>query len=95
MIPLYEAGEEDGTLFISMRWVDGTDLRAVIDGEGPLEPARASRLIAQIASALDAAHARELIHRDVKPANVLIADERPCLPDRLRAQQARRHRRTT
>ena len=58
-----------------MRWVDGTDLRAVIDGGGPLDPARASRLIAQIASALDAAHARELIHRDVKPANVLIADD--------------------
>ena len=60
VIPLYEAGEEDGTLFISMRWVDGTDLRAVIDSGGPLEPARASRLIAQIASALDAAHARDL-----------------------------------
>ena len=75
VIPLYEAGEEDGTLFISMRWVDGTDLRAVIDSGGPLEPARASRLIAQIASALDAAHARDLIHRDVKPANVLIADD--------------------
>ena len=75
VIPLYEAGEEDGTLFISMRWVDGTDLRAVIDGGGPLEPARASRLVAQIASALDAAHARDLIHRDVKPANVLIADD--------------------
>ena len=75
VIPLYEAGEEDDVLFISMRWVDGTDLRAVIDSGGPLEPARASRLVAQIASALDAAHARDLIHRDVKPANVLIADD--------------------
>src|SRR5687767_10816559 len=75
VIPLYEAGEEDSALFISMRWVDGTDLRAVIDAGGPLEPVRASRLVAQIASALDAAHARDLIHRDVKPANVLIADD--------------------
>ena len=75
VIPLYEAGEEDDVLFISMRWVDGTDLRAVIDGGGPLEPARANRLVVQIASALDAAHACDLIHRDVKPANVLITDD--------------------
>src|SRR4029453_12406043 len=68
VIPVYEAGEEEGALFIAMRWVEGTDLRELIDA-GRLEPARAVRLVSQVASALDAAHERELIHRDVKPAN--------------------------
>ena len=74
VIPVYEAGEEDGILYIAMRWVDGTDLRQAID-HGPLEPARAGRIVAQVASALDAAHERDLIHRDVKPANILITAE--------------------
>jgi len=74
VIPLYEAGEEGDTLFISMRWVEGTDLRVLID-EGPLELERACRIAMQVAGALDAAHARDLIHRDVKPANILIAAE--------------------
>jgi N-acetylneuraminic acid mutarotase/predicted Ser/Thr protein kinase len=71
VIPVYEAGEEDGVLFIAMRWVDGTNLRDTID-RGPLEPERAAHLVSQVASALDAAHERELIHRDVKPANILV-----------------------
>ena len=74
VIPVYEAGEEDGVLYIAMRWVEGTDLREAID-RGPLEPARAVHLVTQVASALDAAHERDLIHRDVKPANILLTGE--------------------
>jgi serine/threonine protein kinase len=74
VIPVYEAGDEDGVLFIAMRWVAGTNLRQLID-EGPLEPARAARLVSQVAYALDAAHEQELIHRDVKPANILITGQ--------------------
>jgi non-specific serine/threonine protein kinase len=74
VIPVYEAGEEDGVLYLAMRWVEGTDLRETIDN-GPLEPARAAHIVAQVASALDAAHERGLIHRDVKPANILLTDQ--------------------
>jgi non-specific serine/threonine protein kinase len=74
VIPVYEAGEDDGALFIAMRWVAGTNLRDLID-RGALEPGRAARLVAQVAGALDAAHERDLIHRDVKPANILITGE--------------------
>jgi len=74
VIPVYEAGDEDGVLFLAMRWVEGTNLRDLIDA-GPLDPVHAVRLISQVASALDAAHERGLIHRDVKPANILIAEE--------------------
>ncbi len=72
IIPVYEAGEVDGTLYLIMRWVDGTDLRDVVSA-GPLTPARAVRLLRPVASALGAAHKQGLVHRDVKPANVLIA----------------------
>jgi YVTN family beta-propeller protein len=72
VIPVYEAGEGEGMLYLIMRYVEGTDLRALIDAEGGLEPERAARIVAQVASALAAAHRRDLIHRDVKPANVLI-----------------------
>jgi pSer/pThr/pTyr-binding forkhead associated (FHA) protein len=75
VIPIFDAGEEDGVLFITMRLVEGTDLRAVIAAEGRIPPLRAARIIRQVASALDAAHARGMVHRDVKPANVLLAQE--------------------
>ena len=73
IIPVYAAGEHDGVLFIVMRYVDGTDLRALLAAEGAFDPARAAGVIAQVASALDAAHERGLVHRDVKPANILVA----------------------
>jgi serine/threonine protein kinase len=73
IVPLYEAGEAGGLLFISMRYVEGTDLRKLLDASGRLEPHRALDIAAQVAGALDAAHTRGLIHRDVKPGNILIA----------------------
>ena len=75
VIPVYEAGEGDGLLFLTMRYVEGTDLRALLEADGTLEPARAARLLAQVAAALAAAHRRDLMHRDVKPANVLVDRE--------------------
>jgi serine/threonine-protein kinase len=73
IVPLFEAGEADGLLFIAMRYVEGTDLRALLDDHAPLEPERALAIAAQVGSALDAAHIRGLVHRDVKPGNILIA----------------------
>jgi hypothetical protein len=75
VIPVYEAGEADGALFISMRYVEGSDLRGLIKAEGRIERSRAAQLTAQLGAALDAAHARGLVHRDVKPANVLVSGE--------------------
>ncbi len=72
IIPVYEAGEADGVLYIAMRFVGGGDLRQVLDREGPLAPDRAADFVSQVASALDAAHRAGLVHRDVKPANVLV-----------------------
>jgi CHASE2 domain-containing sensor protein len=74
VIPVYEAREDDGLLFIAMRLVLGPSLADVLAAQAPLSPARAATLVAQIASALGAAHAKGLVHRDVKPANVLLHD---------------------
>jgi hypothetical protein len=75
IVPLFEAGEADGLLFISMRYVEGTDLRELVVRHGRLDPERALAIAAQVASALDAAHGRGLVHRDVKPGNILIASD--------------------
>jgi YVTN family beta-propeller protein len=72
VIPIFAAGSEQDVLFIAMRFVDGEDLRGLLRREGPLAPWRAVRIVAQVADALDAAHERGLVHRDVKPANVLL-----------------------
>jgi len=75
VIPVYEVGEESQRLFIATRYVQGTDLDRMIAAEGRLVPRKAVQILAQLTAALDAAHARGLVHRDVKPANVLIAGE--------------------
>ncbi len=72
VVPIHDYGEIDGVLFVDMRMIDGTDLRAMLSRYGPLTPARAVAIIQQIASALDAAHESGIMHRDVKPENILI-----------------------
>jgi serine/threonine protein kinase len=72
IVPVFDAGEADGVLYIAMRYVSGQDLRTLLDAEHALPAARVVHIIAQVASALDDAHARGLIHRDVKPGNMLI-----------------------
>ena len=74
VIPIYEAGEVDGVLYLAMRYVPGTDLGGLLDA-GPLEPTRALAILEQVAIALDAAHAKGLVHRDVKPGNILLAQD--------------------
>ncbi len=73
--PLYEAGEEDGTVYIVTRWVEGTELGELIRRESPVDAVRAARFGAQIADALELAHDKGLVHRDVKPTNVIVTDE--------------------
>ena len=73
VVPVYAAGEDRGALYIVMRFVPGRDLHALIKDDGPLPAPRAAAIVAQVAAALDVAHAAGLVHRDVKPANVLLA----------------------
>lgn len=75
VVPIYAAGEQDGVAWIAMRYVAGSDLGRRIARDGRLEPARAVALIAQVGNGLDAIHAAGLVHRDVKPANVLLSGD--------------------
>jgi Protein kinase domain len=82
IIPLYEAGEANGVLFIAMRFVPGGDVRSLLFREGPLAAERAVAIVSPVAAALDAAHAAGLVHRDIKPANMLL-DSQPGRPDHV------------
>lgn len=81
VVPIYDSREVDGELIVAMRLVEGGDLRRLIDREGPLEPVRAIALLGQVGEALDAAHAAGIVHRDVKPHNVLVEGDRAFLSD--------------
>jgi DNA-binding beta-propeller fold protein YncE/tRNA A-37 threonylcarbamoyl transferase component Bud32 len=81
IVTVYDAGEADGRLYIAMQYVDGTDLATLLATEGALAPVRALAILEQLAGALDAAHAEGLVHRDVKPANVLMRDGHTYLTD--------------
>ncbi len=84
VVPIHHAGEEDGLLFVTMDLIDGSDLRGLLRERGSLEPEHAAAIVAEVASALDAAHERGLVHRDIKPGNILIertATERVFLTD--------------
>ena len=73
IVPVYATGEVDGIRYIAMRYVNGPTLRDLVDDESPLDPRRSLSILSQVASALDEAHAIGLVHRDIKPGNVLIA----------------------
>lgn len=76
IVVVYDAGEENADPYLAMEWIDGSDLGELL-ADGPLAPRRAVRVLGQIASALDAAHANGLVHRDVKPNNILVSDSKP------------------
>ena len=73
IVPVHDAGEADGFLYIAMRYVPGIDLKRLLEREGPLDPSRTLSLLRQVGEALDAAHTRGLVHRDVKPGNILVS----------------------
>ncbi len=75
VVTVFGAGEVDGLLYVSMRYVPGRDLGRMVDADGPLPPEEAARLIAQVADGLDAVHAAGLVHRDVKPHNVIVGED--------------------
>jgi serine/threonine-protein kinase len=95
VVTIYDVGEADGTPFIAMEYVEGRTLRAALDAEGALAPERAARIAAQVAAGLAAAHKLAIVHRDVKPANIMIAPGAPVklmdfgiakLPDSMKTQ---------
>ena len=75
VITIFDAGEDDGQLYIAMRYVEGPDMRRLIAEQRRLQPDLTAEIVSQVASALDAAHRRGLVHRDIKPANVVIAED--------------------
>jgi DNA-binding beta-propeller fold protein YncE len=81
VVPVFDAREEDGELIVAMRLIEGGDLKQRIASRGPLPPAEAVELLGQVAAALDAAHAAGVVHRDVKPHNILLEGERAFLSD--------------
>ncbi len=81
MVPVYDAREEDGELIVAMRLVGGGDLKRRISEQGPLPPVAALDLLGQVADALDAAHRAGIVHRDVKPHNILLEGDRAFLTD--------------
>jgi serine/threonine-protein kinase len=81
VIPVYAAGEQDGQLYLATRYVAGTDLQDLLRSEGPPAPERAADIVRQVGDALDAAHSAGLVHRDVKPANVLLSNGHAYLSD--------------
>src|SRR6266513_1435384 len=81
IVTVYDAGEVNGVLYLAMRYVRGTDLAALLAQRGPLRSEETLSILGQVAAALDAAHGAGLVHRDVKPANVMIEGERCYLTD--------------
>jgi streptogramin lyase len=81
VVPVLDAREEDGELIVAMRLIEGGDLKKRIEDQGPLPPAEAVEVLGQVAGALDAAHAAGIVHRDVKPHNIMLEGERAYLTD--------------